>query len=111
MPRVYAVNTVPTIRFDIFMAGDVAQAKHICRQYCFEVGLCVHVEPVDFIYTGGEESGFKVGFINYPRFPLDESALREHAVKLGLELMEGLFQHSFSVVGPTTTEWFSRRPE
>ena len=47
-----------TIRFDIYMAGDLAQAKQVCREYCFEVGMCVHVEPVDFIYTGGEETGF-----------------------------------------------------
>lgn len=99
-----------TIRFDIYMAGDLAQAKQVCREYCFEVGLCVHVEPVDFIYTGGEEAGFKVGIINYPRFPAAESALRDTATALAKRLMERLCQHSFSIVGPAETEWFSRRP-
>ena len=100
----------PTIRFDIYMAGDLAQAKQVCREYCFEVGLCVHVEPVDFIYTGGEEFGFKIGIINYPRFPADESALRDTATALAKRLMERLCQHSFSIAGPAETEWFSRRP-
>lgn len=100
----------PTIRFDIYMAGDLAQAKQVCREYCFDAGLCVHVEPVDFIYTGGEEAGFKVGIINYPRFPATESALRDTATVLAKRLMERLCQHSFSIVGPAETEWFSRRP-
>lgn len=100
----------PTIRFDIYMAGDLAQARQICREYCFKIGLCVHIELVDFIYTGGEEVGFKVGIINYPRFPVDETALHDTATALGIELMERLCQHSFSVVGAGETEWFSRRP-
>lgn len=103
------MKTQPTIRFDIFMAGDLAQAKQVCREYCFTAGLCVHLEAVDFIYTGGEESGFKVGLINYPRFPTEESALRVTALALADSLMNRLCQQSYCLVGPTNTEWFSRR--
>lgn len=104
-------DLIPTIRFDIYMAGDIVQAKQVCREYCFAVGLCVHVEPVDFIYTGGEEAGFKIGLINYPRFPTTISDLQNRAAGLARLLMERLFQHSYSIVGPVDTEWFSRRPE
>jgi len=45
-------DTKPTIRFDIFIAGDLATAKQVCRSYC-AAGLCVTIEPVDFVYTGG----------------------------------------------------------
>lgn len=100
-----------TIRFDIFMAGDIAQAKQVCREYCMDVGLCVHVEAVDYIYVGGEEAGFKVGLINYPRFPSDEAAIEQQATNLANKLMDRLCQHSFSLVGPSQTQWFSRRPE
>lgn len=99
----------PTIRFDIFIAGDFDQAKHICREHCFEAGLCVTVEPVSYIYTGGEETGVRVGLINYPRFPTTHDELREKARALADRLMLGLFQHSYSIVGPDETEWFSRR--
>lgn len=78
-PSDATTTAVPTLRFDIFMAGDVSQAKLVCREYCYAVGLCVHIEPVDFIYTGGEEDGFKVGLINYPRFPISEPELHERA--------------------------------
>jgi len=99
----------PTIRYDIFIAGDAAQAKQICRQFCFDVGLCVTIESVSFIYTGGEESGVRVGIINYPRFPKTQSELGETAQSLASALMSGLHQHSYSIVGPDITEWFSRR--
>lgn len=104
------ITAAPTIRYDIFIAGDHAQAKHICRNFCMEIGLCVTVERVDYIYTGGEEAGVRVGLINYPRFPVDQLELANKAYQLAHKLMLGLCQHSFSIVGPEKTEWFSRRP-
>lgn len=98
-----------TRRFEIFMAGDLVQAKQVCREYCFEVGLCVTVEPVDYIYTGGEESGFRIGLINYPRFPSSHVDLEAKATELAARLLAGLCQHSYSIVGPARTIWFSRR--
>lgn len=102
--------TAPTLRADIFMSGDLSAAKQVCREHCLNVGLCVHIEPVDFIYTGGAEAGFKVGLINYPRFPTDEASLMATAETLGRLLVDRLFQHSCSIVGPTETRWLTRRP-
>lgn len=99
----------PTIRFDIFIAGDLAQAKQVCREHCFAAGLCVTVESVAYIYTGGEEAGVRIGLINYPRFPASTTELREKARALADLLMHRLCQHSYSIVGPDETEWFSRR--
>jgi hypothetical protein len=100
----------PTIQYDIYMAGDISLAKQVCREFCFEVGLCVHVQAMDFIYTGGEESGFKIGLINYPRFPVARCDLEARAYELAKRVMERLCQHSYSIVGPSETVWFSRRP-
>lgn len=105
------MKTSPTIRVDIFMAGDVSIAKQVCREVCFDVGLCVHVEQVDFIYTGGEEAGFRVGLINYPRFPSSLEDITETATALANQLLDRLCQHSYSIVGPIETIWFSRRPD
>lgn len=104
------MNVAPTIRLDIFMAGDIAEAKQVCREYCYGVGLCVTIEPVDYIYTGGEEAGFKIGIINYPRFPTTLTDLEAKAFALADVLMKKLCQQSYSVVGPEQTKWFSRRP-
>lgn len=100
----------PTARTDIYIAGDPTVARQVCREFCFRVGLCVTLEPVDYIYTGGEERGVKVGLINYPRFPSNEADIVAKAEELGVLLMDRLCQHSFSVVGPSVTRWFTRRP-
>lgn len=100
----------PTVRYDIFMAGDPDAARRVCRAYCDEFGLCVHFHEVDYIFTGGEEIGFKVGLINYPRFPSTDAKLREHSAALGERLMASLGQGSWSMVGPDETTWHTRRP-
>ncbi|WP_259183916.1 hypothetical protein [Rhizobium sp. BK176] len=104
-------KTEPTIKIDIYIAGDLEQAKQICRKWTLEVGACVTVEAVSYIYSGGEETGVRVGFINYPRFPTDHETLFNRAADLGHVLMTGLCQLSFSIVSPVRTEWVSRRPE
>jgi hypothetical protein len=101
---------VQTIRFEIFMAGDLAEAKQVCREVCFDVGLCVTIDPTTYIYTGGEEAGFRVGLINYPRFPTTRDELYHKASDLAEKLMLRLRQHSYSIVGDGKTFWVSRRP-
>lgn len=102
-------DTCPTVRFDIFIAGDPADARRICRQYCMDVGFCVTVEAIDYIYTGGQESGVRVGVINYARFPSNHDDLYCKTAALADLLMNGLYQESYSIVGPNETLWVSRR--
>lgn len=103
------MTSAPSFRFNIYIAGDLSQAKQVCREHCFEVGLCVTVEPVTYIYTGGEEEGVRVGLFNYPRFPADRTTLAAKADALAQLLMRRLCQHSYSIEGPDETVWFSRR--
>ena len=93
----------------IFIAGDIATIKQACREECFSAGLCVTVEPTTYIYTGGEEAGAVVGLINYPRFPTTPEQLRAKAEALARALMERCCQHSFSIMTPDETAWYSRR--
>jgi hypothetical protein len=105
------VVSVPSMRFDILIAGDIEDAKRICREWCMEVGACVTVEAASFIYTGGQEEGVRVGFINYPRFPSEHDALLEKAQSLADRLMHKLCQLSYTIEGPRDTVWHSRRPK
>jgi hypothetical protein len=95
----------------IFIAGDFDKARDVCRAYCDEVGLCVTVTPTTYVYTGGEEAGVTVGFINYPRFPKGAEEIEAAAIHLGKRLREALRQESFSVQTPAATFWFSWRAE
>ena len=94
----------------IYIAGDADIARQVCREYCFEEGLCVNIQPNEYIYTGGSEIGVRVELINYPRFPKTEKELVLIAKNLGFNLMFAMFQSSFSIQTPTTTTWISRRP-
>ena len=95
---------------ELFMAGDIEHAKQVIRRFCAESPICVTVTPTTFIYKGGEEVGFVVGFRNYPRFPSDPYTLRHMAEELGERLRAELGQHSQMVVDAAgLTTWRSSR--
>jgi len=98
----------PTYQIDIFIAGSRAAAIEACREFCLE-GLCVSIAEADYVYTGGMESGVRVGLINYPRFPTDEATLGDTADRLARFLIDRLHQSSCTVVGPDVTKFLSRR--
>lgn len=101
-------TSVESYSVDIHIAGNVEAAREICRRVCME-GLCVSLSTEDFIFTGGMESGVRVGLINYPRFPLAPLVILDKALRLAKELIVGLHQSSCCVVAPDYTIWLSRR--
>ena len=70
----------------------------ICKEYVNEVGLCVSIEKIDFVYTDGGEPGAKVTLINYPRFETTPANISLTAGKLGHILMEKFKQFRVSIV-------------
>lgn len=102
--------STPTFWAHIFIAGDLEQAKQVCRSHCFTAGLCVTIEPVTYVYTGGQEDGVRVGLINYPRFPASDDQILRTAKDLAYRLREELCQNSFSIMTPAETIFDSRRP-
>lgn len=101
--------TAPTHWVRLYLSGPIEVAKQIIRAACLREGLCVTVEPTTYIYTGGEESGYVVGLINYPRFPTTPEALNARARDLMHNLMDSTHQHSALLMRPDATEWISRR--
>ena len=99
-----------TAQVTIYIAGDFADAKRVCRKFCAE-GLCVTVEPTTFVYTGGAEDGVRIRLINYPRFPTDVPTLVATAERLGDLLRAELCQSSYSIVGPSETIFKSWREQ
>lgn len=94
----------------VWIGGDVADAIRACRKFTM-TGLCVSVQQVEFVYTMGAETGVCVTLINYPRFPKTREEIENTAIELGHFLCGELCQGSFSVEGPTLTQWFSRRQQ
>jgi len=92
----------------IYIAGPIKEAEQILRRECFK-GLCVNLLPNKYIYRGGEEAGYVVELINYPRFPTTPSDLFDKAKDIANVLMEETYQGSFTIVCPDKTIFISRR--
>ena len=105
------ITTEPTYTCRLYLSGPIEVAKGIIRAECLREGLCVTIEPTLFIYTGGEEAGYVVGLVNYPRFPVAPPVLFARAEDLAVKLLEGTHQHSVLIVAPDATRWVTKRGE
>lgn len=101
----------PSREVSIYLAGDLQLIRQTCMEYVSLAGLCVTVTPTEFIYSGGQETGAKIGLINYPRFPSEEDKLMFIAESLAKRLIEKTYQETATIVGPTDTIWLTRRKE
>lgn len=99
----------PTYWIKLYLAGPIEVAKQVLRAECLREGLCVTIEPTTYIYTGGEEAGYIVGLLNYPRFPSTPAALNARAEVIAKRLLAETYQHSYLMVTPGVTEWVSLR--
>jgi hypothetical protein len=102
-------TTQPTHTVRLYLSGPIDIARQVCREECLREGLCVTIEPTTFIYTGGEEQGYCVGLVNYPRFPTTPELLNARARDLAVKLLDRTCQHSALVVTPQVTEWVTKR--
>ena len=101
----------PSYPVSIFMAGPVLMAEVVCKDYCEAIGYCVTVTPTQYLYRGGDDNGFIVGLINYPRFPATPEEITAHAFALGDLLREACEQQSYTVQTPERTVWRSWREQ
>lgn len=105
------VEQAPTFWAKIYLSGPIEVAKQIVRASCLEKGLCVTVDPTNYIYTGGEETGYVVGLINYPRFPAQQQEIEKRATKLLHDLLAGTYQQSALLMMPQYTRWITTRED
>ena len=98
-------KTLPTYQIKIYLSGSIEVAKQVIREHVLENPLCVTIEPSTYIYTGGEESGYDVGLLNYPRFPTPPNELCVRAEMLAGLLLAKTFQRSALIVRPERTTW------
>ena len=95
----------------LYLSGPIEVAKQAIRAETLRAGLCVTIEPTTYIYSGGEESGYMVGLLNYPRFPCEPQQLEERARDLMQKLLMATHQHSALMVTPSRSEWITLREQ
>lgn len=104
-------TTLPTYTIRLYLSGPIEVAKQLIREHVKVYPQCVTVEPTTFLYTGGEEQGYVVGLVNYPRFPSTPKALDIFARDLAWRLLAGTHQHSALIVTPAETTWITDRKD
>ncbi len=102
-------RTEPTHTIRLYLSGPIEVAKQVIREHVHADPQCVTIEPTTFIYTGGEEQGYVVGLLNYPRFPATPNEINTYAGDLAKLLLERTHQHSALIVTPTETTWITTR--
>lgn len=95
----------PTFWARIYLSGPLPVAEHILREDFAENGFCVTVDPTKFVYTGGEETGYVLGLINYPRFPSTPERITQRARDLATQLLMRTYQRTALIVTPNETFW------
>lgn len=111
MKKEIPTASCPTWWARIYIAGPVEVAKQILRQECMRAGLCVTVDATHYVYTGGEEAGYVVGLVNYPRFPSTPADLHVRALHILNLLLAGTHQHSAMLMEPDESTWITRRED
>lgn len=100
--------TIPTHQIKIYLSGSIEVAKQVIREHLLDHPLCVTIDPTTFIYVGGEEAGYVVGLLNYPRFQTPPNELNVRAAMLAELLLKKTFQRSALIVRPETTSRITR---
>jgi hypothetical protein len=67
------------------------EAKQILQEYCNTNPLCVTLKQIEYIYKDGNEIGFEIGLINYPRFPSTPEEITNRALEIG-----NIFRNNFN---------------
>ena len=104
-------HSTPTYQIRLYLSGPIEVAKQVIREHVLDEPLCVTIEPTTFIYTGGEEQGYVVGLLNYPRFSTAPNELNVRAKDLAELLLDRTFQHSALIVTPERIEWITKRED
>ena len=100
--------TVEARKVEIYIAGSIDAIQAACAEYC-KRGFCVTVTPTTYVFTGGAETGAIIGLINYARFPINQQALWDCAVELGMLILERAEQQSFTVQSHVISRLYTKR--
>jgi hypothetical protein len=95
----------------VYVAGSLVQAEAWLRRYCLDKGLCVNLQPTQYTYTAGAESGMVVELINYPRFPMTRPQIDDTAREILYGLVEALCQRSATMMTPEDVTYYQFDPK
>lgn len=99
-------TATPARTAQIYIAGDITTIHSACREYFDAAPGCVSISPVDYVFTGGAESGACVTLIAYARFP--DADIDARAFELAEYLLLKCCQRSCSVLTQDSSTYIER---
>ena len=91
------------------------EVKHICRAFALEYQLCVSVIREHFYYedhgTIGEENGYKITLLQFPKRIRDELELVDLSFRLANQLIRHTPATTALIVTPHETFWIGKENE
>ncbi|WP_265822541.1 hypothetical protein [Geovibrio ferrireducens] len=96
---------------EICMAGDIDHAQQFYRRKALEFPECLTFTKTKYMYFMGEEEGFFIRRICYPRFKRSKEQIFSRMFDFAFRLMIELNQGSFSLIDHEKTHTYSWRPD
>lgn len=106
-PAYTAKASVKTWYATLHIAGNIDVAKAFIQKRILNDGACFQIAPVDYVYSGGAETGMTIRCIHYPRF-VDNGPekLLERLMILANDLALELGQKSYTIETSDRTTYF-----
>jgi hypothetical protein len=77
------------------------QVLKYCQMFCDTNCVGVTVTRTNFVYPNGNEPGYIVGLINYPRFPVYDFVVFDMSFDFAQHLMQAMEQFRCTIFTPT----------
>lgn len=103
------VKTCTSATVSIYCTGDKARLYAAVQETIDAIGLCVSIFPCDYLFTGGQESGYEIRLINYPRLPFDMDTMMAKAGHVAQAVFTVNPKGSLTIVAPHETIFWSNR--
>lgn len=106
-PAYTAKASVKTWYATLHIAGNIDVAKAFIQKRILNDGACFQIAPVDYVYSGGAETGMTIRCIHYPRFVENgPEKLLERLMILANDLALELGQKSYTIETSDRTTYF-----
>lgn len=87
-----------TFTASIYISITKQEAISLLSEYFGKMGMCATVTEIDFVFTGGRESGVCIGFINYPKYVNSPEEITQKVIEMANKMLTQVHQRSCSVV-------------
>lgn len=100
-------SRVDTFYCTLHIAGSYDVALQAAKEFAYKHGICFQITKVDYVYTGGHETGITARLLKYPRFPKSNDEILDEMKRFAPILAEKMCQKSYTIETTFDTIYFT----